>query len=296
MSPVDAGMTTRDRRRSRTSFSFLFLAAGISLLPQLAPAQETVDFYRQNCKTCHTIGGGKLTGPDLKDVTKRRDRAWLIRFMKDPKAVIASGDQDAKTMLDDFNKAVMPTLPGMTDERCENLLKLIEAESENPDSEFKGVAVSTRVFTDKDRTNGRNIFLGRQRLVKGGQACISCHTMHDMPALGGGALGGDLTRIYEKPPGTRASISAWLGSPKTPTMRPVFDKHKLTDEEIEALVAYFEASADQVQAQPAAGRMALLLFGLVGAAALVFAGDAIWKHRFHGVRRPLVDSSSSRGR
>ncbi len=25
------------------------------------------------CKACHTIGGGKLIGPDLKGVTERRD-------------------------------------------------------------------------------------------------------------------------------------------------------------------------------------------------------------------------------
>lgn len=289
-------MTTRDRRRPRTSFSLLSLAVGICVLPQIAHAQETVDFFKQNCKNCHTIGGGpKLTGPDLTDVTKRRDRKWLIQFMQNPKAKIDT-DDDAKAMFNEYNKALMPKLPGMTDERCENLLKMIEAESENPDTEFKGVAVSNRIFTNKDRANGRDIFLGRKRLVNEGPACISCHTMHDMPALGGGGLGGDLTRIFEKPPGTRASLSGWLNAPKTPTMRPVFDKHKLTEEEIEALVAYFEASADQVQAQPAAGRMAFLLMGLVGAAALVFAGDAIWKHRFHGVRRPLVDSSSSRGR
>jgi cytochrome c2 len=36
---------------------------------------EAVGFFRQNCTSCHTIGGGRLTGPDLKNVTRQKDRA-----------------------------------------------------------------------------------------------------------------------------------------------------------------------------------------------------------------------------
>jgi hypothetical protein len=38
-----------------------------------------------------------------------------------------------------------------------------------------------------------------------------------------------------------------------------------------------------------------LLLGLFGAAALLFAFDGVWKWRFHGVRRPLVDAACKRG-
>src|SRR5262249_2147663 len=39
-----------------------------------AMAQEAADFFRQNCVSCHTVGGGRLTGPDLKNVTQRKER------------------------------------------------------------------------------------------------------------------------------------------------------------------------------------------------------------------------------
>jgi mono/diheme cytochrome c family protein len=41
--------------------------------PPAANAQQDAEtFYKQNCAACHTIGGGKLLGPDLKGVTKAR--------------------------------------------------------------------------------------------------------------------------------------------------------------------------------------------------------------------------------
>jgi mono/diheme cytochrome c family protein len=39
-----------------------------------AAAQEAADFFRQNCISCHTVGGGRLTGPDFKNVTQRKER------------------------------------------------------------------------------------------------------------------------------------------------------------------------------------------------------------------------------
>ena len=46
-----------------------------------APAQDAADFFRQNCISCHTIGGGRLTGPDLKGVGQRKDHGWLVDFL-----------------------------------------------------------------------------------------------------------------------------------------------------------------------------------------------------------------------
>lgn len=262
-------------------------------------AQDTPDYFRKNCASCHTIGGGRLTGPDLKDVTKRKDRDWLMKFMADPKAIIDSGDPYALKILEESRNVPMPVLPGLTLERLENLLDLIEAESKLEESQFKGLQISNKPFTDADRELGRNLFIGRVRLEAGGTACISCHSMHDTPALGGGALApdrrvSDLTNVYERLKGRKA-LSAWLMAPGTETMLPIFKDRALTGDEIHALVAYFEASAGESPAEPGANRVAFLLMGLASAAALVFAFDALWKRRFHSVRRPLVDTTPVRG-
>jgi mono/diheme cytochrome c family protein len=272
---------------------------GVALLSLLGSAttargQDTPDYFRQNCVTCHTIGGGRLTGPDLKHVTQRKDREWLATFMMNPKSVIDSGDAYARQLLEESRNVPMPALPGMTRDRAEKLLDLIEAESLLEESQFKGLQISTAPFTDADRARGRQIFLGRQRLEAGGVSCISCHSTFDMPALGGGRLGPDLTNVYERLKG-RLALSAWLTAPATETMQPVFRNHPLTSDEIHALVAYLEAAASQRPSQPATSRVALLLMGLAGAAGLVFGFDTLWKRRFHAVRRPLVDAPKERG-
>ncbi len=123
-------------------------------LPSVTWSQDSPDFFRQNCMNCHTIGGGRLTGPDLKGVSQRKDREWLIGFMMNPKSYIDSGDPYAIKMLEESRNVPMPTLPGMTRERAENLLDLIDAESQLDESQFKGLQISNKPFTDADRTVG----------------------------------------------------------------------------------------------------------------------------------------------
>ena len=290
--------------------TFLALRASLSRLLLLAPlcliaasfffsfqafGQDTPDYFDQNCKGCHTIGGGRLTGPDLKDLSKRQEREWLVKFLMDPKGVIDSGDSYAQKILEESRGVPMPTPPGITKGRAEKLLDLIDAESLLEKSRFKGIKISMAPFTDAERAKGREIFLGPQRLKAGGSACISCHSMYDTPSLGGGRLGPDLTNIYERLKG-RKKLSAWLQAPGTETMQPIFKNHPLAEDEIRALVAYFESTMAEKPADSSGGRVTFLLFGLVGAVVGVFFLDTLWKRRFQGVRRSLVEANTYRGK
>jgi len=113
-------------RKIRTVLLFAWMLLAV---PGVTIAQEAAAYFKQNCSSCHTIGGGRLTGPDLKDVSKRKDRSWLTRFIVDPRAMLDAGDQYALDMQKDARGAVMPALPGMTKQRAESLLYLVEAES-----------------------------------------------------------------------------------------------------------------------------------------------------------------------
>ena len=105
----------------------------------------------------------------MKDVAERKDRAWLVGFIRDPSGVIASGDAYAKKILAAANGVPMPPIVGMTKDRAEALLDLIEAESAKEKSQFAGSALPERPLTDEDLERGRRIFLGtlqaRARLV-----------------------------------------------------------------------------------------------------------------------------------
>ena len=214
------------------------------LFPGTLAAQESPDYFRKNCMSCHTIGGGRLTGPDLKNVHERQERDWLVRFLLDPRRVIESGDPYAQQLFADSRRVMMPTVAGMNEDRAHALLDLITAESALEESQFKGLQISDRPFTANDIARGRAMFLGDRDLVNGGSACLACHTMRGLGGLSGGRLGPDLSRAYERL-GGRKNMGAWLFSPATATMAPLFRDHPLEQDEILSLLAFFEDAAKQ---------------------------------------------------
>jgi mono/diheme cytochrome c family protein len=289
---TDAGLGG-DHRRRRLVAGVVAIGL-VALGPAAARAQEAAAYFRQNCVSCHTIGGGRLTGPDLKNVTQRKDRAWLVPFILNPKAVIDGGDASAQQLAQEARGVIMPTVFGLAPPRVESLLDLIEAESKLERSQFAGVQVSDRPFTPEDVNRGRDIFLGYQPLAGGGPACLSCHRADGVGALGGGQLGPDLTRVYERLHG-RKELAAWLSAPATPTMQPVFKVHPLRPEEILPLVAYFEHTAREGHEDAGVAPLNFFLLGLGGAAAGLVGFDCIWRRRFRAVRRGLVDAAGGRG-
>lgn len=262
--------------------------------PARAQNAEAVAFFRQNCVNCHTIGGGRLTGPDLKDVTQRKDRTWLAQWLQNPKAVIDSGDPYAAKLFQDSRGVVMPTVGGMTPALAQSLLNLIEAESKLPKSQFAGSPISDRPFTAQDLDDGKALFKGLKPLRSGGPPCISCHTFRGIGGLGGGKLGPDLSLVYERLQG-RKGLSAWLLSPASPTMQPIFRTRPLQPEEILPLVALFENSAKRGGVDDSPAAMNFLLLGLGGAILGLVSLDKIFQRRFRGVRRSLVHGGKPRG-
>lgn len=273
--------------------TIMVASAAIGAIPLEAYGQETAAYFKQNCYSCHTIGGGRLVGPDLKDLTTRQDRDWLVRFVLNPQAMIDRGDPYAKQILEEARGVVMPPVPGLSRDRANQLLDLIEAESALEKSQFEGVKFSDRPFTQSDVELGHALFTGIKRLENGGPPCISCHTVRGLALLGGGRLGVDLTKVSERI-GGRKPLSAWLVSPATITMQPVFRAHPLSAEEILPLVAYFEDAAKQAGDDDSVAPLAFFLMGLGGMILVLGLFDVLWKNRFRGVRRPLVAGGEMR--
>jgi len=271
--------------------------AGLLLLAAAQPvlAQDRVADFKANCVSCHTIGGGRLVGPDLKNVAERKEREWLARFIVDPIGIIDSGDPYAIKLRDESRGALMTAVQGMTLQRASNLLDLIEAESLLEKSQFVGLQLSDRPFTEADVALGREMFIGRKPLVNGGASCVSCHSVNDLGMLGGGKLGPDLNEIYERLNG-RKGLATWISAPATPTMQSIFSRHPLEAEEILPLVAFL---ADKAEAPAQSGQAASLIFVLLGITGTVLSlvlFDKIWRKRLQGVRRPLVPSYFSEGK
>ncbi len=50
------------------------LAVAVLVAPLAAqdpPSEETIAYFTSNCQSCHTIGGGRMAGPDLKGLVDR---------------------------------------------------------------------------------------------------------------------------------------------------------------------------------------------------------------------------------
>ena len=252
-------------------------------------SEEAVEFFKASCKSCHSIGGGFLVGPDLRNVTQRRDRAWLTKFVRNPKAVIDSGDKVALQLLKEANNQVMQAFPDLSDDLANKLWDMIAAESALPEgkSRFAGLRISDRPFTDDDVTDGEALFVGRKRFEKGAPACNACHTVSSLGGLGGGTLGVDLTEAYARL-GGRKAISNWIYAPPSPVMQPVFKNHELTSDEVFSLVAYLERATMSGENVARDRSLDFLLCGFGLAAILLVACDFIWRRRYRAVRRPLV--------
>ncbi len=103
---------------SLIAFSFLIFQI---IFPSQLNAQEPAEWAA--CKVCHTIGKGRLVGPDLKGVTERRSQEWLIPFIQKSQTMVDSGDPDAVQLFEEY-KIPMPD-NNLSDEQIINILNFI---------------------------------------------------------------------------------------------------------------------------------------------------------------------------
>jgi mono/diheme cytochrome c family protein len=251
-------------------------------------AQDAEQFFQEKCAACHSIGAGRIVGPDLKGVLERQDRQWLVEFIMDPNAKLSGGDPYAQELLAAANNVPMPPL-GVDELTANALLDYIAAKSGEvgvgpaPVEELES-------FTAEQREAGYEFFTGGRTLRKGAPACASCHTTVSLGGWGGGALGPDLTHAIDRLGGRRA-LTGWLGMPGSATMLPIFGEKKLTPEEIDALVAFLEQeAASELDAAPSV-TASFLGAGVLGAIVLLLLGGFFWKGRYTATRIPMVEKS-----
>ena len=89
--------------------------------------------FKSRCAACHTVGHGDGVGPDLSNVTKQRDRAWLSRYIAEPDRLLAAGDPIAKELFAKYKSVRMPNLD-MSAEEVDAVLEYIELQSKAAES------------------------------------------------------------------------------------------------------------------------------------------------------------------
>jgi putative heme-binding domain-containing protein len=286
-----------------------------------ATVEEGKTLFEQSCASCHSIdGSGASYGPDLKTVTQRRDRNWLVNWIAAPEKVIESGDAIATELVQQYNGVPMPNM-GLQPDQVESIVVYLENAAGNVTATTPETATATSLETDSpiagDANIGQKLFAGTIPFQNGGPACMSCHTVNPVGTLRGGTLGPNLTHIIDRY--SEVGLQGVLPTLPFPTMQSIYQNSQLTEAEQAHLLAFFkeanqsenpetgflegsgssEASTTQKPGFSAAASFHLsttwkfILLGLGGFLLLALLSQITWRDRLTGVRQRLVEGQKS---
>lgn len=119
------------------ALALLFFLTAFQIHAQDIPTDEAAisagkSIFQSNCKACHKVHE-KLIGPALANVYDRAPSIdWLKSFIKNPAAKIASGDDYAVKLYEQYKPTMMTSFSSLKDEDIMHILAYIKAETEKP--------------------------------------------------------------------------------------------------------------------------------------------------------------------
>ncbi len=203
-------------------------AAGGPALSAAAQAGKTI--YDTQCQACHSIGAGDRAGPDLKDLSKRRQKDWIVKWMKDPVGM-AKDDPVGKELLAKY-KTQMPPL-NLTDAQIDGVIAYVDTISAAGGLQEKLEPVKELTGADFERAKG--IFF---------QRCAGCHG-----TLRAGATGPNIQPERTKKLGT-TTIKNTLMNGLPGGMPPWGKIGVLNDEEMTLMANYIQMPVPEPPQMP----------------------------------------------
>lgn len=248
------------------------------LLPSLQAQDKGNEIFKNDCGACHTIGRGKLVGPDLANVKTRHSDEWIINFVKSSQSVIRKGDKYADSLFKAFNQMPMPDHPNLTDEQIKGVIAYIEEKSAAPSS-----TVATIQLPPGNVNRGKELFVGKVRFVNNGAACNSCHNVDMKGFISGGALAKDLTHVVTRLSAT--GVEGIVSGLPFPQMKQTYALHPVLPQEIADITAFLTRVDKQapVVATSDMGKY-LLIGGGCGIIVLIVLYSFFW---FKRKKRPV---------
>lgn len=136
-------------------------------------AQKTGEelFKEYTCNACHMLTDMRMVGPGLEGILERRDRDWLKKWIKNSGELVASGDEQAVAVFEEYNQVPMPPT-NISDEDLEILIDYIGGvEKEAPAAEEVAVAVEeTTTETTATETKAEETVVEKKPKEKSGMA------------------------------------------------------------------------------------------------------------------------------
>jgi mono/diheme cytochrome c family protein len=286
-------MASDSQRNSRTLIMGVLAVIVSVSISQNAWAQDPGEqIFNTTCFACHTIGGGRLIGPDLAGVHERRSQEWLEDFIKSSQSMINAGDSEAVALFEEYSSMLMPDAVA-SEEQIRQVIGYIESQSSggiaSNDASANEPATPEPPATEEDILAGQEMFQGALRFANGGPACNACHEVRNDAVIGGGILATELTTVFSRMGG--AGVTAILGRAPFPVMQAAYEGRSLTEREVTALVAFLEyADSEQYNQLPRDYGLGLFASGVVGAGVLFGLFGFIWRGRKTGsVNQSIYD-------
>ena len=90
--------------------------------PELAAKGQAL--FDNNCASCHALDE-VVVGPALRNVHTKHSQAWLLKWVKNSQALVASGDKEAVAVYEQYAKQAMPSF-AFSDEEVLSILEYIK--------------------------------------------------------------------------------------------------------------------------------------------------------------------------
>ncbi|PKP33578.1 MAG: hypothetical protein CVT99_01140 [Bacteroidetes bacterium HGW-Bacteroidetes-16] len=268
----------------------ILLIVGIFLFT-IGRADEGEQLFKTTCAACHTIGKGRLVGPDLSGINQKRSKEWLVPFIKSSTTVIKSGDTDAVAIFKEYNSIMMPD-NAYSEAQIVSILNYISSDRSSGGQEQTVVTDILSGTTLENVRVGLLLFSGKQSFTNEGPACVGCHKVKDERIFSSGTLAKDLTESYDIL--GSAGMAAVIKSSPFPVMTAAFMNHDLTEEEVINVTAYLKnVSEERYYQRPTDFSTTFAFFGLVVFATIFLSTVLLYyKRKKFPVNREILDRPS----
>jgi mono/diheme cytochrome c family protein len=100
--------------------------------PKLSPLAVTgKSIFQNNCASCHSLTK-EVVGPMLMNVPQRLEKKVIYAWIRNPAAVLKSGDPYFNGLVKKFNGVMMTGFPNLTDGEIDAILEYFSTASAQP--------------------------------------------------------------------------------------------------------------------------------------------------------------------
>ncbi|SKB80567.1 Cytochrome c553 [Soonwooa buanensis] len=144
----------------------LLLSTSASIHAQGDP-KKGQDLFKANCTACHALDK-QMIGPALGGIVDKVKKEqglgpdWLHKWIKDNKALRASGDKYANQIYEEFNKVEMLQFPNLSEEDIDNILAYT---TDPPKEEPKADAAATATDASANVQQSKDSQLNSQAIL-----------------------------------------------------------------------------------------------------------------------------------